>query len=606
LNNRRYLFGVLSLLWLLGACGTPPPSPAPFYPTFTPAPTLLNTSTPIPTRADPTSAIPTLAPSASKAEDAIAGDRENIYVRLVPNTMAGIIRTVSRLAPLTAVGRTEDGVWVQVQFEDGSMGWVLRSAIPTPDIATLPVNAAGVNVERVALVLADAPNGLYLLQQPYEGSSPLLPLYPLTPLHVNRRLDDFSWLEVNTIEGYSGWVKPTILMYNFSLSNIPAVPAPTPAPTSTLGAQVLASNINSAGAGPAQNVNPSNFVEQGRVQDSAGGLRLRQIPSSQGTVLFNLRAGTRLSIEGRTDDNAWLLVRIPEGYSGWVASTYIDLSIDLSNVASVDNPQPVPYFELPTPVGAPSVASNITVGARNIYLRGQQLGNRRAVFTKVGDSLTDTQWFLREFAGPNYNLDGYGYLLPVLNFFSTEQVVEGNSFMSTSRASRASWGAPVVLDPARADGGLCNAGETPLQCEYRRVKPAVALIMIGTNDAPAYSAAEYEGWMRQIVEISIQNGVVPVLSTLPPRAQHHDKIIAYNQVIIGLARQYDVPLWDFYSACVALPNSGLDADGVHLSAPPGGAPAAASFTADNLRYGTTLRNLTALQMLDSLWRQVLY
>jgi lysophospholipase L1-like esterase len=139
----------------------------------------------------------------------------------------------------------------------------------------------------------------------------------------------------------------------------------------------------------------------------------------------------------------------------------------------------------------------------------------------------------------------------------------------------------------------------------RVVKPAVALIMIGTNDAPAYPADQYGERLRRIVETCIQNNVVPVLSTLPPRAQFNDNIIAYNPVISAMAQNYGVPLTDLYSALINLPEHGYGPDGIHLSVPPGGASATVDFTPENLQYGTTVRNLTTLQVLDMVWRQVL-
>jgi len=43
-------------------------------------------------------------------------------------------------------------------------------------------------------------------------------------------------------------------------------------------------------------------------------------------------------------------------------------------------------------------------------------------------------------------------------------------------------------------------------------------------------------------------------------------------------------------------------DGVHPSA----APNSADFTPENLQYGMTVRNLTALQALDAVWRGAMY
>jgi hypothetical protein len=53
-----------------------------------------------------------------------------------------------------------------------------------------------------------------------------------------------------------------------------------------------------------------------------------------------------------------------------------------------------------------------------------------------------------------------------------------------------------------------------------------------------------------------------------------------------------------------LPNGGMSADGLHPSVPPDGR--VYRFSAENLQYGYTLRNLQALQTLDTIWRLVLF
>ena len=78
----------------------------------------------------------------------------------------------------------------------------------------------------------------------------------------------------------------------------------------------------------------------------------------------------------------------------------------------------------------------------------------------------------------------------------------------------------------------------------------------------------------------------------------------FNQAIIEIAQTYDVPLWNYWQAMVALPNNGLDPDGVHPSTPPDANTAI--FDDEHLRYGYTARNLGALQVLDALRREVLY
>jgi hypothetical protein len=54
-----------------------------------------------------------------------------------------------------------------------------------------------------------------------------------------------------------------------------------------------------------------------------------------------------------------------------------------------------------------------------------------------------------------------------------------------------------------------------------------------------------------------------------------------------------------------LPRGGLSDDGLHPSASPAGYQGAADFNGDNLQYGYVMRNLTMLQVLDTVWRQVI-
>jgi hypothetical protein len=407
----------------------------------------------------------------------------------------------------------------------------------------------------------------------------------LAPFKIVGRTPDNVWIQVTYDDGLNGWIIVTAF-------------APRVIDSSILDAAPV---VDVSSLTPTAEPPGVPAV----VSSRSGGLRLRRLPDTTSTVLFNLPAGAELTVNGRTLDNSWALVKMSEGYIGWVSSTYLELTADWSIIPGIENPEPAPYVEIPVPEGAPQVASGVTGGARQIYLRGQALGNRANVFTKVGDSLTDTPYFLRYFV-TGYNLRDYGYLLPVLQYFSAATALDSISFGSTSRAARASWSTFSVIDPANSDPSVCQPGETPIACEYRTVKPSVALIMIGSNDAPAFPPATYEANMRQIIETSITMGVVPVLSTLPPRAEYNDNIIAYNQVIASLSTSYGVPLWDLYTAVAGLPNQGHGGDGIHLSIPPNAPASTTDFSAANLQFGTTMRNLTALQMLDTVWRQVMY
>ncbi len=392
-------------------------------------------------------------------------------------------------------------------------------------------------------------------------------------------------------------------------------PRPSVTPSPTFALEVLALTVTATPlptASPtvvaeAVETDPEEDTVDGQVLEERGGLRLRRLPTTDSTVLLNLPAGTDLNIMGRSADNNWVLVEIPEGFTGWVWTDYVDLYVALDGIPAIANPEPEPYFEVSPPPDAQNPGAGglvVTGGAREIYLQGQQLGNRRNVFTKVGDSISASPYSLKQFVW-GYDLGDFGYLLPALQFFSAENLGDGNSFNHSSMAAVNSWITFYVLDPTYAPADRCQPGETPLACEYRVIRPAVSLIMIGTNDSPAFPASTYRENMRQIIEISIEHGVIPVLSTLPSRIDFDHKIAEYNQVLVSLSQSYDVPLWDYAAVMNPLPNRGMGLDGIHPSIPPSPADVT-TFRGDPLNYGYTVRNLTALQMLDILWRQVMY
>ncbi len=349
-----------------------------------------------------------------------------------------------------------------------------------------------------------------------------------------------------------------------------------------------------------------------QVAEGRGGLRLRAAPDEGSPRIANLVEFAPLRVIGRSADGRWLQVATAEGFTGWVWAAYVDQDVDWSqarptSAAGIAAVTAAAYFQsnaAPPPVPA---ISGLTGHARQIYLDGQARGNRANVFSKVGDSLTVATYVLYPFGWGTYDLGEYSYLYPALAHFSAPIAREGrDSFSNVSLAADNGWTVADVLDPARADAALCRAGESPLACEYRVVRPAVALIMFGSNDVAVLSGEEFRAGLDRIVALSIERGVIPVLTTIPPRGGYEGAVDAFNALITAAARAFDVPLLDFYHTVIGLPNRGLAADGLHLSWPPGDYSAAARFTPENLSYGYAMRNLTALQVLDAVWRNALY
>jgi hypothetical protein len=227
--------------------------------------------------------------------------------------------------------------------------------------------------------------------------------------------------------------------------------------------------------------------------------------------------------------------------------------------------------------------------ARSIYARGQKAGNNPNAFSKVGDCESRTQWFLSDFDSnpPLYTLGPYTNLQPVIDHFS-------GSYKRLSLASLPGFTAASELTPLWADPKQCNSNESPLSCEYRLQHPAFALIMLGTNDVPHID--KFEPDMRAIIEFTIDQGIVPILATKADDLEGNNRI---NATIAELANEYDIPLWNFWRAVQDLPNGGLQSDNAHLTF---GTNHFDNVT--SLQTAWPVRNLTALQALDAVWRGV--
>ncbi len=222
---------------------------------------------------------------------------------------------------------------------------------------------------------------------------------------------------------------------------------------------------------------------------------------------------------------------------------------------------------------------------RAIYERGQRLGNDPRAFSKVGDCSGTPNWFLGDFdRGPRfYSLGEHTRLSPVLEFFA-------GSFERASLAAHPGFNAGSLFDALWANPQHCEKGEGPLACEYRQYQPSVAFIMLGTNDA--YHQETFESSMRQIIEYSVEHGVIPVLST---KADNLEGDNSLNPIMARLAVDYDVPLWNYWRVAQTLPDFGLQEDGAHLTWGPN------RFDDPRvMRRGWPNRNLTALQVLEAI------
>jgi hypothetical protein len=227
--------------------------------------------------------------------------------------------------------------------------------------------------------------------------------------------------------------------------------------------------------------------------------------------------------------------------------------------------------------------------ARELYQRGQADGNDPRAFSKVGDGEISTEWFFTAFdrGASYYDLGPYQNLVPVIEQFN-------GSFGRLGMAARRGFNTERILDPSESDEKLCEAGESPLTCVLRLQRPAFVILSLGTNQA--WEPEEFEQGMKEILDILVSENIVPILSTKGDNLEGDHRI---NRTVACLAQEYDIPLWNFWSAIQPLPQHGLQSDLEHLTY------GITDFDDEHaMQSAWTVRNLTALQALDAVWRGV--
>jgi hypothetical protein len=103
------------------------------------------------------------------------------------------------------------------------------------------------------------------------------------------------------------------------------------------------------------------------------------------------------------------------------------------------------------------------------------------------------------------------------------------------------------------------SGERKIDYWLRRDNPAIAVIMLGTNDLPSSVTPDvYEDNLQQIVSACEANGTVPVLTAPPPRhgfedgpPELQDRADAFQQAVWDLAFGASVPLIDYHGEILA-------------------------------------------------------
>lgn len=279
------------------------------------------------------------------------------------------------------------------------------------------------------------------------------------------------------------------------------------------------------------------------------------------------------------------------------------LPVNTETAAPTDETQPTAEIKATATPAAGAwinmpVIPEISPAMIEVYQRGLADGREPNRFSKIGDCQNINTYFLDMFDGGTYSLgDEYAYLQSTIDYFSgswsrKSMAVKGG--LNIIAVQNTMWTSAVESYTQQYD--ICKKGETPLVCELRDFNPSFAIISM--EESWDGSLEMYDKYMRQIVDYVLSLNIVPILAT---RSESLTQDRQINDMVVKIADDYDLPLWNFGAAAAVLPNAGLmdeGGDGFHLSRNENG-PQAMFDDPELMQLGFTWRNLTALQTLDA-------
>ena len=89
-------------------------------------------------------------------------------------------------------------------------------------------------------------------------------------------------------------------------------------------------------------------------------------------------------------------------------------------------------------------------------------------------------------------------------------------------------------------------------------------VNLGSNWIQGVSTEVYYGYLTDIVDRLIEQGILPILSS---KADNVEGDWTINEITARVAREYDLPFYNFWAVAQTLPHKGIDPgrDGIHLS-----------------------------------------
>lgn len=216
------------------------------------------------------------------------------------------------------------------------------------------------------------------------------------------------------------------------------------------------------------------------------------------------------------------------------------------------------------------------------------------VFTRIGGTISASPSFMQCLADDVAisELPAEPTLVSTISHFRAVDLMGTNSWTHVSAAAMTGWNSDVLL------GGM----PSPIATELAAVQPRFAHVLTGTHDLekvdPNTLWTFADNLLNTVDALSVE-GVVPVLSTIPERANYAPIVPRYNGVIRAVAQGRQIPLLDLNLALSKLPMTGLAMDGADLSVfVSAGENRPCYFSEAARQFGYNTMNLESLRALD--------
>ncbi len=353
--------------------------------------------TPTPEPPTPTPEPPTPTPTLILTRIGVVNDPAGVNARREPSTTAPIIRLLNNGERVTIVRQEGDwllvilpenqAAWVWTEYFDQSVGeektlaeWnaILTAAglLPvTPEADVGPTLAAETAATTLtATVIAD-PGATLRIEPALQAQVAGEALRGAT-LTVSGRTDAGDWLLATLPDGRRGWISASLVSVEGNVAALPVqpsdiivaeglvMPAPIAAqPEVPADIPSFTLEINNV-IPPAPYTNTIPTVGQAIAISDTAGVRARTAPSLEAAIITVLPNGAVLPAVGRSVDNQWIQIVLPDNQRAWVFRSVVVVSsnIDDAPIVGADG-QPVEPTPSPETPGEPTLTVRSLLGA---------------------------------------------------------------------------------------------------------------------------------------------------------------------------------------------------------------------------------------------------